>query len=309
MIDYPAARAVALVVQTGSFEAAARALHVTPSAVSQRVKQLEERLGAVLVERGTPCVATEKGAWLCRHVEQVGLLERGLIEHLPGLSDPAEPAARVTINIATSSDSLETWFLGAIAAFSAGAEPLLKVAIDHEDHTADWLRRGRVLAAVTSLARPVQGCQVKPLGSLRYVATASPAYVARYFPDGVTAEAMAAAPGLTFDQKDWLQHRWIRQTFGRDVAYPTHWLASTQGFVDACLLGMAWALNPAQLVERHLAEGRLVALVPGTETTQPLYWQVNRLVAGTLGGLTRQVVAAARKTLLQGDSAARGTAG
>jgi LysR family transcriptional regulator (chromosome initiation inhibitor) len=40
MIDYPAAQAVALVVQTGSFERASAALHVTPSAVSQRVKQL-----------------------------------------------------------------------------------------------------------------------------------------------------------------------------------------------------------------------------------------------------------------------------
>ena len=44
MLDYPALRAVAAVVQTGGFEKAARVLNVTPSAVSQRVKQLEERL-------------------------------------------------------------------------------------------------------------------------------------------------------------------------------------------------------------------------------------------------------------------------
>lgn len=86
MIDYPSARAVALVVETGSFERAARVLNITPSAVSQRVRQLEERLGAVLIERGTPCRATEKGAWLCRHVEQVGLLEQDLLRHLPGLT-------------------------------------------------------------------------------------------------------------------------------------------------------------------------------------------------------------------------------
>ena len=96
MIDYPAARAVAIIVQTGSFERAAAALNVTPSAISQRVKQLEERLGAVLIERGTPCTATEKGAWLCRHMEHVGMLEAELMQHLPGLVDAASPEQRVT---------------------------------------------------------------------------------------------------------------------------------------------------------------------------------------------------------------------
>ena len=118
MIDYPAARAVAMIVQTGSFERAARALSVTPSAISQRVKQLEERLGAVLIERGIPCAATEKGAWLCRHMEHVGILEKELMAHLPGLVDPASPARRVTLNIATNADSLGTWFMPPAAAFT-----------------------------------------------------------------------------------------------------------------------------------------------------------------------------------------------
>ena len=110
MIDYVAARTVAMIVQTGSFEAAAQALHITPSAVSQRVRQLEERLGAVLIDRGTPCTATERGAWLCRHMDHVGLLERALMAHLPGLAD-AGAGERVTLNIATNADSLGTWFL------------------------------------------------------------------------------------------------------------------------------------------------------------------------------------------------------
>ena len=93
MFDYAAARAVALVVQTGSFEAAARALGVTPSAVSQRVRNLEERLGTVLIRRATPCTATEKGAWLCRHMEQVGLLEHGLSN--PRSGNFAESGSRI----------------------------------------------------------------------------------------------------------------------------------------------------------------------------------------------------------------------
>jgi hypothetical protein len=79
MLDYSALRAVAAVVQTGGFEKGARVLNVTPSAISQRVKQLEERLGTVLIERGSPCVATEQGEWLCRHMES--RLSRGAVSH------------------------------------------------------------------------------------------------------------------------------------------------------------------------------------------------------------------------------------
>lgn len=298
MIDYAAARAVAMVVQTGSFEKAARALNVTPSAISQRVRQLEERLGVVLIERGTPCAATERGAWLCRHMEHVGMLELDLIEHLPGLADPAAPAQRVTLNVATNADSMGTWFVAAMSAFTRNADFLLNIALDDEGHTAEWLQRGRVLAAVTALGKPVQGCQVTPLGALRYHATASPDYAARHFPTGVTAGALAQAPALTFNQKDRLQHEWIKAVFGRGITYPTHWLPSTQGFVDASLAGMGWCLNPAQLVEAHLASGRLVELIPGATLDVPLFWQVNRLAADRLSALTRAIVATAAQHLV-----------
>lgn len=299
MIDYPAARAVALVVQTGSFEKAARALNITASAVSQRVRQIEERLGAVLIDRGTPCTATEKGAWLCRHMEHVGLLERDLIAELPGLAEPG-PGGPASLSLAANADSLATWFLPAAAAFARTGDWLLNIAIDDEAHTADWLRQGRVMAAVTALSRPVQGCRVRPLGRLRYHATASPGFMARHFPDGVTVAAMARAPALTFDRKDRLQQDWIAATFGADLAPPTHWLASTQGFVAASLAGMGWGMNPAELVAGHLADGRLVELRPGAVLDRPLFWQVNRLADGRLADLTRRVLAAARAGLVQG---------
>eukprot|EP01035_Chromulina_nebulosa_P057399 gene57399-78639_t len=83
MLDYAALNALAAVVREGSFERAARALHVTPSAVSQRIRQLEERTGGALLVRGQPCVATEAGLQLCRHVERVGMLEHELRDALP----------------------------------------------------------------------------------------------------------------------------------------------------------------------------------------------------------------------------------
>jgi LysR family transcriptional regulator (chromosome initiation inhibitor) len=297
MIDYPAMRAVAMVVQTGSFEAAAKALNVTPSAISQRVKLLEERLGVVLIERGVPCTATQRGEWLCRHMEHVGMLETELMANLPGLVDPSEPTPRVTLNIATNSDSLATWFLPAVAAFTRASDYLLKLAIDDEDHTAEWLQRGRVLAAVTSIAKPVQGCRAIPLGAMRYHATASPEFVDRHFAAGVTLEAVARAPAITFNQKDRLQNEWIRRTLGQSVAYPTHWLPSTQSFVDASLLGIGWGLNLTPLIRDHLASGRMVELVPGAVLDVPLFWQVNRLAAERLSALTRSIIEIAGREL------------
>lgn len=297
MIDYAAVRAVAAVVRTGSFERAAASLNVTPSAVSQRVKHLEERLGVVLIERGTPCTATEKGLSLCQHMDRVGMLEKELMEHLPELSGSNGSAQRVTINVATNADSLGTWFLDAIAAFTRTTDYLLNVAIDDEDHTAEWLRRGRVLAAVTSLERPVQGCRVTPLGSLRYHATASPDFVTRHFRDGVTAEAFEQAPALTFNQKDRLQNAWARQALGRDLSFPTHWMPSTQSFLEGSLAGMGWALNPVQLARQHLERGDLVELLPGEVLERRLFWQINRLASDQLQELTRSVLAVARREL------------
>jgi LysR family transcriptional regulator, chromosome initiation inhibitor len=295
MIDYAAARAVALIAQTGSFEAAARALNVTPSAISQRVRNLEERLGTVLIERGSPCMATEKGAWLCRHMEHVGMLEKELLEHLPGLESGS--TGTITLHIAANADSLGTWFLPAVSKFAEGTDYLLNIAIDDEDHTAEWLKRGRVVAAVSALATPVQGCAVKPLGALHYIATASPEFVRRHFHDGVTREAIGRAPALTFNHKDRLQQEWVQQTFGRLIEFPTHWLPATQAFVDASLAGLGWSLNPVQLVQDHIASGRLVELVPRTLLDRPLYWQINRLAAKRLDRLTRKVVNMARREL------------
>lgn len=298
MIDYPALRAVSSVARTGSFEKTAQLLGVTPSAVSQRVKQMEERLGTVLIVRGAPCRATEAGEWLCRHAEQVGLLERALFEHLPGLARDGE-AERVTIPLATSADSLGTWFLPALAPFSQRSDLLLDIVLDDQDHTADWLRRGRVLAAVTGLDRPVQGCRLHRLGALRYRATASPAFLARHFPGGVTEDALARAPTITYNQKDRLQTRWIEAAFGSVLAPPTHWLPSTQGFVEACRLGLGWAMNPADLADPLIASGALVELVGDSGLDVPLYWQVNRLAAERLDELTTSIVETARRVLVQ----------
>lgn len=281
-------------VREGSFERAAAALGVTPSAVSQRVRALEERLGAVLVVRGQPPVATGAGAQLCAHAERVRLLEDELAATLPALAGAGPGGERVTLRVAVNADSLGSWFIPAAARFAERTGALLDLVLDDEEHTADRLRSGEVLAAVTTDPAPVQGCRATALGAMSYVAAASPDFLRRHFPRGVDAAALARAPMLRFDRRDRMQLRWARQTLGvAALDAPSHWVPSTQGFVDGALAGLGWGMNPLALVAGHLAAGRLIELVAGRRLEVALFWQSARLGARLLTALTEEVVAAA----------------
>jgi LysR family transcriptional regulator (chromosome initiation inhibitor) len=297
MLDYASLSAVAVVVREGSFEGAARALNVTPSAISQRVKQLEERVGGVLIVRGQPCAPTEMGRLICRHVEQVGMLEHELHGALPRLAPHESKEERVTIRVAVNADSLGTWFIQAMAGFLETDRALLDVAIDDQEYTQEWLRTGDVLAAVTADAQPVQGCESVSIGRLKYCAVASPAFVRKYFAEGVTAAALAAAPSLRFNRKDQLQAQWVRSVCRRSVDIPTHWMASTQAFTDASVAGIGWGMNPQAMVASHLRDGSLVELVPGRLLSVPMFWQHTRLQMPMLARLTKAVIAASRTAL------------
>lgn len=295
MLDYALLDALAAVLREGSFERAARALHLTPSAVSQRVRLLEERLGQVLVVRSTPTRATPAGRALARHAEQVGLLEHELLAELPVLAQGVQ--GRVTLPVAVNADSLATWFIAAAAEATADAPLLLDLSLDDQEHTAQWLRSGEVVAAVTALAEAVPGCRSVPLGRLRYCATASPAFMQRHFADGVDAQSLSQAPTLTFSRRDRLQAQWIEQVLGHDLPAPTHWLPSTQAFVDGCLAGLGWGMNLRAMVQPLLDRGDLVELVPGRSLAVPLYWQHRRRGLAALEALSRAVQKAAGAVL------------
>jgi LysR family transcriptional regulator (chromosome initiation inhibitor) len=291
MLDYAQLNALSAVLRNGSFEGAAAELSVTPSAISQRIRALEERMGTVLVERGQPCLATDAGARLARHVEDVRLLE----QHLEASLGTAPRGNLAPVRMAVNADSLATWFLPALAETQG---LLFDIEIDDQEHSEARLRRGAVAAAVTAHRGPVQGCDSHALGALRYVATAAPDFVARWCPDGATAAALARAPGLTFNQKDRLQAIWLQRRAGRRIGYRSHMLASSQGFVEAALLGMGWGMNPELLVRDYLDTGQLVALGPEASMDVPLFWQVSRAVAPALAPLTRAVRRAATAALI-----------
>ncbi|WP_297769956.1 LysR family transcriptional regulator ArgP [uncultured Roseovarius sp.] len=282
--------ALTAILHTGSFEGAARHLGLTQSAISQRLKALETRIGAQLVHRATPCTATAVGQRVAAHAEQVALLEQTLSRDLAGLA----PAPQTRLRIAVNADSLATWLPEALARLP---DYLFDLVIDDQDTAHDLLMQGEVLGAVTSRATPLPGCDVTLLGHLRYVATASPDFITRHFSEGVTAKTLADAPMLQFDSRDQLQHRWITALTGASLAPPCHRLPSSEGFATAARLGLGWGMNPHALVEKDLARGRLCELCPGHPLDTDLHWQSSRLLGAQLSPLTRALKRAAARGL------------
>ncbi len=294
-LDSTQLRTLAAVVTEGSFEAAARLLHVTPSAVSQRIKALEEAVGQVLVRRHRPCDATEAGRPLLRLAGQLALLER------EALADARGPLGgdrgRTRVAVAVNADSLATWFPTALARLPAEPELSFDLRQDDQDHSAELLRAGEVTAAVTAQREAVQGCRVRRLGAMRYQALAAPPVVDRWFAGGLTRQALADAPVVVFDRKDRVQHRFLRTVTGRALDPPVHYVPSVPAFSAAIRLGLGWGLVPEQIADGDVAAGHCVDIAPGRTVDIPLYWQHWRLDSQVLTALTAAVCAVAAQAL------------
>lgn len=258
-------RTLAAVIDHGSFERAAEVLRITPSAVSQRIKSLEQRTGRVLVLRSKPAAVTESGQVLLRLARQVALLEDEALARLGTDATGAVRAVRLVVN----ADSLATWVLPALAAVEGVS---FELYLDDQDHSTARLRDGTVVGAVTSDPVAVQGCVVRPLGSMTYRALAAPEFAARWFPAGPTLGALVVAPVIVFDRKDALQDRYLAAR-GVDAQPPRHQVPASSEFVTAAALGLGWAMIPDQQSAALVAEGRLIDLDPAHPIDVPLFWQ------------------------------------
>lgn len=290
-LDLDQLRTLAAIVDQGSLDAAGRVLHVTPSAVSQRLRALESAAGQVLLVRSRPVRPTPAGAALVRAARQVELLLADTAEELTGTA--ASPA-RPVLAIAVGGDSLTTWALPALAAVADVAD--LHLRREDETRTSALLREGSVVAAVTTEARPVAGCRAARLGVMRYRPLAAPSLAERFFPAGVTPAALARAPVVTFDYADDLQHAYVRR-HGADPDPPNHQVPSSADFLAAILLGMGWGMVPDLQSAPHLRTGSLVELDPRGTVDVVLHWQRWAVRIAALDALTDAVRAAARAQL------------
>jgi len=294
-LDPAGLRTLAVAARLGTFEAAARELHVTPSAVSQRIKTLETRVGRVLLHRVKPLEPTDAGHVLVRLAAQTELLEREALGELVE-GDP-DTTAYTSVPIAVNSDALYGWLVDALAMVRAEHRVVFEVVREDQSRAAERLRRGEVMAAITSDPRPVPGCRVVRLGGLRYVAVCTREYREQYLAGGVTASTLAQAPLIAFDRDDPLQHDFARKVTRRHLAPPTTYIPSVAEFDAAVRRGLGWGLLGEQDAAADLATGALVELVPGRRTDVPLYWQHWRLGSQVMTDLTAAIVECAQAWL------------
>jgi LysR family transcriptional regulator (chromosome initiation inhibitor) len=283
--------ALAAVVDEGTFEAAARRLHVTPSAISQRLKTLETSIGRVLVTRTKPVRVTPAGEVVLRLARQFELLTADAQAEIG--ADGGPTGSPVTIPLAVNADSLATWFPAAIA--DVGPRYTFDIRTDDQERTLRYLRDGTVMAAITPVSEPVPGCSVHRLGRMRYRPAAAPAFVRRWFAGGPTPEQFQHAPIVCFDRVDQVQDRYLRMRTRRYVAAPRHYVPSSTAFAEAVAGGLGWGM----LLEVEIAalRRRVHLLDPDRTVDVTLYWQQWRLRSAALDAVADAVRAAAAAAL------------
>ncbi|WP_369218275.1 LysR family transcriptional regulator ArgP [Streptomyces flavofungini] len=292
-------RTLLAVVDEGTFDAAAAALHVTPPAVSQRVKALERRTGRVLLMRTKPVRPTESGQVIVRFARQLARLERDARAEL-GIGDPGRGAL---LPVAVNADSLATWFLSALARVPDELRICFELRREDEEHTTSLLREGAVMAAVTSSPDAVSGCTVRRLGRIRYLPVAAPGFAGRWlgdWPRVPLGQVIADAPVVLFDRRDCLQDQFAREvTGGRGAGHLRHYVPSSRGFVEAIEAGLGWGVVPRGQAEPLLRAGRLTLLDPERVVDVPLFWQQWKLDSPALAALAEAVASTAAEALDQ----------
>ncbi|NGN95675.1 ArgP/LysG family DNA-binding transcriptional regulator [Nocardioides sp. KC13] len=284
-----------VIAEEGTFDAAARRLHITPSAVSQRIRALERAAGQVLVRRTTPCTPTEAGEPLIRQGRQLRLL---LAEAAATLrTGDADDDTVVDLSVVVNADTLATWFRPVLDEVATWDRTALRITVEDQGYSADALRRGEVLAAVTSEPKPVQGCTVEPLGRLRYTPGATPALVERYRKGrGIDWSAM---PMIVFNEKDHLQDE-VLAAHGATRPPVVHRVPSSHDFHEAIRRGLGWGMLLDAQAAADLASRTTIPLPGAKPIDIQLFWQRWRLDSIALDDLSEAVRHAARSQLRQG---------
>lgn len=293
-LDYKLLHALSVVINEQSFERAANALYLTQSAVSQRIKQLEQQFAQPVLIRSQPIRATTLGKHLLRHYYQVVQLEADL---LPDIL-PDTPTTPLTLHIATNADSLATWLIPAIAPLIKNNLVEVNMLIEDEVRTVERLKDGQSFGAISVQNTPVKGCQLTELGELDYILVASPDFIERYFSAGITTEALRKAPGIAFDHKDNMHIRFVQEHFGLEEGeYPLHAVRSSEAFVNMTKHGTAYCLIAELQIKDELKSGELVHIFKEQRIVETLYWHHWILLKGIYKQVSDAIITHGQRVL------------
>ncbi|UUS58596.1 MULTISPECIES: LysR family transcriptional regulator ArgP [unclassified Acinetobacter] len=269
MLQSKHSEAFLAVAETGSFEQAALRLNITASAVTLRLQTLEKKLGHVLIVRERPCRPTLAGQSLLHYLQHSKLLEHNFLQNLTGQT----ANAFYQVNIATNADSLATWLLPLLKDLLIEEKIVIHFQVDDQSQTHHLLEAGLVNACVTTESEAMKGCVAEYLGEMHYRFVATPDFIQRWFGQGVTRNALRAAPALIFNEKDDLHTQSIQKNFGLNPSqYPHHFIPSSTAFFDAITMGLGYGWLPDYQSKDLLAAGKLIELSTELSIDLALYW-------------------------------------
>ncbi len=268
VLDYSSIAALSAVIETQGFQSAADKLFITQSAVSQRIKSLENYYGEPVLIRSLPYQPTKLGLMLIGHYKRVTILEDSLQEtislqnHVP------------TISIAISRDSLETWFVDVIKKLKILPFIQLEIIADDQELTLEYLQKGLVSACASTTEKQISGCECMFMGYFNYVFVSSPDFKKKYFSKNKSNEDnLINAPGVIFDNNDKLHNDYLKHYFNinnSNIKY--HTVPSVKGFRLFAENGYACALIPELDILSELAQKKLVKIFPDKPWKMPMYW-------------------------------------
>ena len=275
-----ALRAFEAVASAGSFSGAARRLNVTPAAVAQQVRALEDHLGLALAVRDGRAMAltAECGQLAAALAEGFGTVQRG-IEALR--SPGAERPVRVTLSPSFAAQ----WLMPRLRDFWE-RHPDIGLSL-HPDHRVLDLRREGLDLAIRYGRGKWPGLTAVYLASARLVVAGSPAIMGAR--DRMTKAEMAAADWILM--RDWPEQDDYLRSLGLDPGtlsrtdFPNEELS-----IAAARQGLGLVVESQALLEDDLRTGSL-CLVHDSRDTLPAYFMV------TLPGPQRAPVRAFLKWL------------
>lgn len=296
MFDYNALAALDSVVRERNFVRAARELFITQSAVSQRIRQLEELIGQPVLIRSPSIKPTAAGQELLAHFRQVSLLEGEVRKKWARRGSVEAP---VSISMAINTETLSTWFLEAVRPVMETGGIIADLLIDDQDRTINFLYSGRAWGCVTSVADPPYGCTSSFLGYMPYHCVATKGFENRHFRKGVNGKALLRAPAAVYGENDYMHRNYLKSHFKSYAkGKPTlHFVPSPQGLVQFAVDGLAYVLLPEVSIMNYLKDGRLTKLLPSKPYKLPLYWQVQELQTEITTKLSDRIILYARSVL------------
>ncbi|WP_277656743.1 LysR family transcriptional regulator ArgP [Seleniivibrio woodruffii] len=287
MYDYKLLEAFCAVVECGGFEKAAEKLFITQSAVSQRVRLLEDAAKSVLLVRSNPPVPTDTGRAFIAHFNKVRMLESELEKTL----SHDEDCGYTSISVGLNADTLATWFFDAIEETVKRENILLKLRVDDQEVTHGMLKNGDVSGCISTRSTPMQGCSVHYLGKTTYRMYVSPHKKDEWFPEGFTIEALKSVPVIIYNERDTLHTQMFRNALGtEEVQYPSLFIPSVEKYLDAVMRGMGIGMMPDPQCWPFLQKGIIADAAAPFTVEAHLYWHRWNIHSKPLDALTKSLI-------------------